>query len=67
MLKATILELALYGIGLHHAGLALEDRRLSEALFAEKTFRVMVATSVRSLQTDVVDGAIDLYRRLPLA
>ncbi|GJJ12340.1 hypothetical protein Clacol_006581 [Clathrus columnatus] len=37
--------LALYGIGVHHAGLGLEDRRLVEKLFLEKVIQVVVATS----------------------
>ena len=34
-----------FGIGLHHAGLAPEDRELCEELFAQCKIQVLVATS----------------------
>ncbi|EGN95664.1 hypothetical protein SERLA73DRAFT_76746 [Serpula lacrymans var. lacrymans S7.3] len=37
--------LAAAGIGVHHAGLNFEDRRLIEDMFMKKTLRVVVATS----------------------
>ncbi len=40
------LELAAAGIGAHHAGLELSDKRLVEELFMNKVLRVVVATSV---------------------
>lgn len=43
-------ELATYGIGVHHAGLGLEDRRSVEELFLGGTIRVLVATSVSYYQ-----------------
>ena len=42
----TLAELALVGIGVHHAGLTLEDRRCTEELFLSKVLRVIVSTSV---------------------
>jgi ATP-dependent DNA helicase HFM1/MER3 len=44
-LNAHISELAAYGIGVHHAGLALEDRRRIEDLYIKKVIRIVVATS----------------------
>ncbi|KAJ8087976.1 ATP-dependent DNA helicase MER3 [Marasmius tenuissimus] len=38
-------ELAAYGIGVHHAGLTLDDRRAMEELYLKKVLRIMVATS----------------------
>lgn len=43
----ALAELALVGIGVHHAGLTLEDRRCTEELFLSKVLRVVVSTSVR--------------------
>lgn len=40
------LELASIGIGVHHAGLNLDDRRAIEDLYLKKTLRLVVATSV---------------------
>lgn len=42
----VLAELALAGIGVHHAGLTLEDRRCTEELFLSKVLRVIVSTSV---------------------
>ncbi|CAA7271574.1 unnamed protein product [Cyclocybe aegerita] len=38
-------ELAAVGIGVHHAGLTLDDRRSTEQLYLKKVLRVLVATS----------------------
>ncbi|SJL00868.1 uncharacterized protein ARMOST_04182 [Armillaria ostoyae] len=38
-------EWASYGIGVHHAGLSLDDRRAVEGLFLKKVLRIVVATS----------------------
>ncbi|KAK1236425.1 ATP-dependent DNA helicase MER3, partial [Marasmius sp. AFHP31] len=38
-------ELAAFGIGVHHAGLTLDDRRAMEELYLKKALRIMVATS----------------------
>jgi ATP-dependent DNA helicase HFM1/MER3 len=38
--------LAANGIGVHHAGLSVDDRRLTEELFFRGDLRVVVATSV---------------------
>ncbi|KAF8798145.1 P-loop containing nucleoside triphosphate hydrolase protein [Phlegmacium glaucopus] len=38
-------ELAAFGIGVHHAGLSMEDRRATEDLYLKKVIRVLVATS----------------------
>jgi len=49
----SILELAAFGIGVHHAGLETEDRKSIERLYLDKTLRVLVATSVcRGLTSD---------------
>ena len=42
-------DLAEYGIGVHHAGLTLEDRRATEGLYLKKILRIVIATSVRML------------------
>lgn len=42
------LGLAAFGIGVHHAGLSMDDRRATEDLYLKKVIRVLVATSVRS-------------------
>ncbi|KAH9966525.1 P-loop containing nucleoside triphosphate hydrolase protein [Russula dissimulans] len=41
----TLLKLAAGGIGAHHAGLELSDKRLVEELFMNRILRVVVATS----------------------
>ncbi|EIN07088.1 P-loop containing nucleoside triphosphate hydrolase protein [Punctularia strigosozonata HHB-11173 SS5] len=38
-------RLALYGIGVHHAGISMSDRRATEELFLNKFLNVVVATS----------------------
>jgi superfamily II RNA helicase len=40
-------ELAPFGIGVHHAGLTIDDRRAIEDLYLRGILRVVVATSVR--------------------
>lgn len=42
-------ELVECGIGTHHAGMTLDDRRVIEDLFLQKLLRVIVATSVSFL------------------
>ncbi|KAF9454628.1 P-loop containing nucleoside triphosphate hydrolase protein, partial [Macrolepiota fuliginosa MF-IS2] len=42
-------ELATHGIGVHHGGLAMDDRRLAEDLFLDGSLRVLVATSTLSV------------------
>ena len=37
------------GLGGHHAGLTLDDRRLTEELYLSGHIRVLVATSVRKI------------------
>ena len=44
----SILALAAAGIGIHHAGLTIDDRRATEDLFSKKIIRVIVSTSVSS-------------------
>ncbi|KAG6900409.1 hypothetical protein C0993_011102 [Termitomyces sp. T159_Od127] len=39
-------DLASVGIGVHHAGLTLDDRKATETLYLNGTLRVIVATSV---------------------
>lgn len=46
----SILELATHGIGIHHAGLGIEDRKLVEDLFLGGIIRVLIATSVSRYQ-----------------
>ncbi|KAF8517515.1 P-loop containing nucleoside triphosphate hydrolase protein, partial [Hysterangium stoloniferum] len=38
-------DFAICGLGVHHAGLTLDDRRTTEDLFLQKIIRVVVATS----------------------
>ncbi|TFK30070.1 P-loop containing nucleoside triphosphate hydrolase protein [Coprinopsis marcescibilis] len=38
-------EFGSYGIGVHHAGLTMEDRRSTEQLYIQKQIRILVATS----------------------
>ncbi len=42
---ATLRHTLQFGIGLHHAGLADHDRKVSETLFVEGKIQVLVATS----------------------
>jgi len=48
-LPFTTAELAAAGIGAHHAGLEIPDKRLVEELFMNGILRVVVATSVSRL------------------
>ena len=48
-------EFASAGIGVHHAGLTLDDRRTTEQLYLSKVLRILVATSVR------VFGFVDVH------
>ena len=54
------IELAAAGIGAHNAGLVLEDKRAIEELFINKTLRVVVCTSVRTLFPDLSVHQADL-------
>lgn len=45
-LYGCFLELAASGIGVHHAGLSIGDRRATETLYLNKILRVVVCTSV---------------------
>lgn len=49
MAHDTRSALAEYGIGVHHAGLALDDRRAIEDLYLKKILRIVIATSVSFL------------------
>jgi replicative superfamily II helicase len=49
ILLLIAVELAAAGIGAHHAGLELSDKRLVEELFINRVLRVVVATSVGCL------------------
>ncbi|GLB34810.1 putative sec63 Brl domain containing protein [Lyophyllum shimeji] len=40
-----LLEFASFGIGVHHAGLSLDDRRTTEDLYLKGVLRIVVATS----------------------
>jgi len=42
------IELSAAGVGVHHAGMTLDDRRATEDLFLKSTLKVVVCTSVRS-------------------
>jgi len=41
------IEFASVGIGVHHAGLTLDDRQEIERLYLGKVLRILIATSVR--------------------
>ena len=41
-------EFATVGIGVHHAGVSIDDRRATEQLYLKKVLRILVATSVRN-------------------
>jgi ATP-dependent DNA helicase HFM1/MER3 len=49
---ARLNPLAANGIGVHHAGLSVDDRRLTEELFLRGDLRVVVATSVWATDGD---------------
>ena len=42
----VLADLALAGVGVHHAGLSFDDRRATEDLYLKKILRVIVSTSV---------------------
>jgi len=44
----TFIEFAAVGIGVHHAGVSFDDRRVTEQLYLKKVLRILVATSVRN-------------------
>ncbi|ETW86191.1 hypothetical protein HETIRDRAFT_235038, partial [Heterobasidion irregulare TC 32-1] len=44
-LRQRLVELAQAGIGVHHAGLSIDDKRTTEGLFLSRDLRVVVATS----------------------
>jgi len=46
MVVIGFLEFAAIGIGVHHAGLSMDDRRATEQLYLNKVLRILVATSV---------------------
>jgi ATP-dependent DNA helicase HFM1/MER3 len=46
MCTQLLIEFATIGIGVHHAGLSMDDRRATEQLFLKKVLRILVATSV---------------------
>lgn len=48
------IELASSGIGVHHAGLAIDDRKLTEELFLAGLLQVIVSTSVSLLSLHAV-------------
>jgi ATP-dependent DNA helicase HFM1/MER3 len=41
-----ITELAVSGIGIHHAGLTMDDRRAIEDLYLKQVLKVVIATTV---------------------
>jgi len=54
-------ELAAVGIGAHHAGLDLSDKRLVEELFMSRILRVVVATSVSWTLASIFRGCCNSY------
>lgn len=44
--RLTRVELAACGIGIHHAGMSMSDRRATEELYLKKLLRIVFATSV---------------------
>ena len=44
--RSILLELAGLGIGVHHAGLTMEDRKTVEDMFIKGLLRIVIATSV---------------------
>lgn len=48
-------ELAANGIGVHHAGMSMDDRRATESLYLNKILRVVVCTSVSSAGYSICD------------
>ena len=42
----VLADLALMGVGVHHAGLSFDDRRAAEDLYLKQILRVIVSTSV---------------------
>lgn len=42
----NVVDLASVGIGVHHAGLTLDDRKATETLYLNGILRVIIATSV---------------------
>ena len=43
-----LIELSAAGVGVHHAGMTLDDRRVTEGLFLKSVLKVVVCTSVRA-------------------
>ncbi|KZS90015.1 P-loop containing nucleoside triphosphate hydrolase protein [Sistotremastrum niveocremeum HHB9708] len=48
-MTSLTLDFATNGIGVHHAGLSMEDRRMTETLFLNRTLHVVVATSTLAM------------------
>lgn len=46
LIDTSVKELANVGIGVHHAGLVMDDRKATEQLYLKGTLRVLIATSV---------------------
>jgi superfamily II DNA helicase RecQ len=46
LIDTSLKELANVGIGVHHAGLVMDDRKATEQLYLKGTLRVLIATSV---------------------
>ena len=47
----TPIELSVAGIGIYHAGMTLDGRKVTESLLLNSTLRVVVCTSVRTTCT----------------
>jgi ATP-dependent DNA helicase HFM1/MER3 len=48
LITKTFTDFAAVGIGVHHAGVSIDDRRATEQLYLKKVLRILVATSVRN-------------------
>ncbi|KAH9483965.1 ATP-dependent DNA helicase MER3 [Psilocybe cubensis] len=61
------LELASFGIGVHHAGITMDDRRTTEQLFMRRILRILIATSTLAVGVNlpahmVVIKGVRLYQ-----
>lgn len=55
LLTLVFLALLASGLGVHHAGLSIEDRKLAEELYLTGQIRTLVATSVSTLWVESPD------------
>ena len=45
VIDPALKELLPFGIGIHHAGLCRDDRKLDEDLFSDRILRVLISTA----------------------